>query len=257
MAVLGVVLAVAFVILSISQNGSIMDFYDEPSIFIVIGGTIGALLCNYPIKSLLSMGKAFILTIKFKAPNRQLILDKLVELSYASKKEGLLALERYTEEMKDEFFKKGVLLIVDGTSPEDARNTLESDIAIKEQQEKLVQDIYNQASKLAPAFGMIGTLIGLINMLKTLEDTATLGPSMSIALITTFYGALLANVLFIPVAGRLKYISDNEVECKTMILEGVLAIQAGESPYLIKEKLGSYIVKSGKEKKKDSEEEDT
>lgn len=256
MSVLGIALAFFLVIFAILENGQLSAFYDKASILIVIGGTIGAMVCNYPLKNLLSSVKAFIKVIKFKPQNRKDILDKLVELAYASKKEGLLALEKYTDEMKDEFFKKSILLIVDGTSPEDTRNTLESDIAITEQQDLLIQDIYTQGGKLAPAFGMIGTLIGLINMLGKLEDTGTLAASMSVALITTLYGALLANIFFIPVSGRLKFISNNEVECKTMILEGVLSIQAGESPYLIKEKLGSYIVKSGKEKSTSSEEEE-
>lgn len=255
MALIGIALAILFVVYSILESGQLGDFFNMPSIYIVLGGTIGAILCNYPFKNIISCGKAFIRVIKFKAPDRQVILDKIVELSYASKKEGLLALEKHTEDMTDEFFKKSILLIVDGTSPEDTRNTLESEIAIKEQHDKLIQDIYNQASKLAPAFGMIGTLIGLINMLKKLDDAATLGPSMSIALITTFYGALLANALFIPVAGRLKFISDTEIENKTMMLEGILSIQAGESPYLIKEKLSSYVIKSGKEKAQELEKE--
>ncbi|MFA5340347.1 MAG: MotA/TolQ/ExbB proton channel family protein [Clostridia bacterium] len=255
MALVGVVLAILLVIYGILENGQIITFYDLPSIYIVIGGTIGALLCNYPLKDLITSIKAFTKVVKYKTPNRKAILDKIVELAYASKKEGLLALEKYTEEMKDDFFKKGLLLIVDGTSPEDARNTLESEISITEQHDKLIQDIYGQAAKLSPAFGMIGTLIGLINMLQKLNDVSNLGTSMSVALVTTFYGAFLANVLFIPAAGRLKFISDTEVENKTMMLEGILAIQAGESPYLIKEKLSSYIIKSGKEKKEESEEE--
>ncbi|MFA7672258.1 MAG: MotA/TolQ/ExbB proton channel family protein [Clostridia bacterium] len=255
MAIIGIALAIFLVLYSIMLNGKLISFYDLPSVYIVIGGTIGALLCNYPLKNLLACGKAFIKVIKFKAPDRQAILDKIIELAYASKKEGLLALEKYTEEMTDEFLKKGVLLIVDGTKPEDARNALESDIAITEQHEKLAQDIFNQASKLAPAFGMIGTLIGLINMLGKLDDIGTLGSSMSIALVTTFYGSCVANIVCIPVAGRLKCISDIEVENKTMMLEGIMAIQSGESPYLIKEKLSSYIIKTGKESKKEDEEE--
>jgi chemotaxis protein MotA len=255
MAIIGIALSIFLVFYSILLNGKLISFFDLPSIYITVGGTIGSLLCNYPLKSLLACGRGIVKVVKFKAPDKQAILDKIIELAYASKKEGLLALEKYTEEMTDEFLKKGVLLIVDGTKPEDARNVLESDISLTEQHDKLIQDVFNQAAKLAPAFGMIGTLIGLINMLGKLDDIGTLGDSMAVALVTTFYGSVIANVICIPIAGRLKCISDIEVENKTMMIEGIMAIQSGESPYLIKEKLSSYIVKTGKEIKKEDEEE--
>lgn len=249
----GLILGAFFVIWAIVSDGSIKDFYEISSIFIVIGGTFGAMMFNYPLTSFIGGLKAFIRVITYKAVNRQELLDKIIELAYTSKKEGLLALENYASEIKEEFFKKGILLVVDGTSPELTKNILELDITLKEDQDKLEQDFMNDAAKFAPAFGMIGTLIGLIKMLKNLNDSETLGPSMSIALITTFYGALLANVVFTPLAGRLKNISKYECESKEMIVEGILSIQSGESPFTIKEKLSSYLIK--KVKKEDEEKE--
>ncbi len=254
MAIIGLILATVLVIYAIMESGNLLAFYDFASVLIVLGGLAGSMIANYSLAQLGRALKSFPKIITYKPPNRSEILDQIIELAYASKKEGLLALEKYTEDMKDPFFKKAILLIVDGTSPENVRTTLEGDINLKELQETQVQDVYNQASKLAPAFGMIGTLIGLINMLGKLEDMDSLGTNMAVALITTFYGAFLANAIFIPVSGKLQTISDNEVEIKTMVLEGILAIQSGESPYLIKERLSSYIIKSRKDSKEDAEE---
>jgi len=249
----GLLMGAGFVVYAIVSGGSISDFIDASSVMIVIGGTFGAMLFNYPIERFIGGVKSFMKVVTYKEINRKELLDKIVELAYASKKEGLLALETYAEEIKEAFFKKGILLVVDGTSPELTRTILELDISIKEDQDKWEQDFMNDAAKFAPAFGMIGTLIGLIKMLSNLSDSDSLGPSMSIALITTFYGALLANVVFTPLAGRLKYISKFESESKEMIVEGILAIQSGESPFTIKEKLNTYIFGKGKEKDEEKE----
>ena len=241
------VIAFGFVFLSIASGGAIGDFIDTDSLMIVCGGTAGALLLNYPIDAFMTAFKSFMKILSYKKKNLDDLLRKIIELAYMSKKEGLLALEAGAEDIQEPFFKKGIMLVVDGTSPELTKEALELDMALGDERSGNEQMFMLDAAKFFPAFGMIGTLIGLIKMLKNLSDASTLGPSMAIALITTFYGALLANVIFTPMAGRLKTMSAEDRIYKEMVVEGVLAIQSGETPYLIEEKLGSFI-----DKKKDA-----
>jgi len=250
--IIGIVIAFGFVIFSIMSGGDINDFIDNQSIMIVFGGTMGAMLLNYPVEAFATAVKSFIKIVKYKKKNLDDVLRKIIELAYMSKKEGLLALEAGAEDIKEDFFRKGIMLVVDGTSPDLTKEALELDMTITEEKSGTEQMFMLDMAKFFPAFGMIGTLIGLIKMLKNLSDASTLGPSMAIALITTFYGALLANVVFTPMAGRLKLMSNEENIYREMVVEGVLAIQSGETPYLIEEKLGSFINKK-KSKKEGAE----
>jgi chemotaxis protein MotA len=150
-------------------------------------------------------------------------------------------LEDAAYQVEDDFLKKGILLIVDGTDPELVRNILETELAFLEDRHKTGQSIFETMGALAPAFGMIGTLIGLIRMLRNLNNPEAIGPGMAVALLTTFYGALLANLVFIPVAGKLKIRSNEEILNKEVMIEGMLSIQAGENPRIIEEKLKAFL----------------
>ncbi|TCO79941.1 motility protein A [Marinisporobacter balticus] len=239
--IIGIVSGLGMIIWGIVIDGSISTFYNLPSIVIVLGGTIAGICVAYPLNKL----KDALVVVKkaFASKNHDPmeIISKIIEIANIARREGLLALEEAAENIDDKFLQKGVMLIVDGTDPELVRNILETELAFVEERHGEGRSIFDTLGSLAPAFGMIGTLIGLINMLKTLEDPSAVGPQMSVALITTFYGSLLANLIFIPIAAKLKIRSREEILIKEVMVEGLLSIQAGENPRIIEVKLKSFL----------------
>lgn len=240
--VLGLVAGTICIVVSIIiGGGGIMDFIDMPSVFIVIGGTICALLVSYPMPKLLEGLK----TIKYAFSKQDIdpteVIKKINDLALAARKEGLLALEEIAQSMDDAFLQKGILLIVDGTDAELLRSILETEIAFVENRHKDNQKVWESMADLGPAWGMIGTLIGLIIMLGALSDPSSLGPKMAVALITTFYGSIIANFIATPVANKLKLNSNDEILHKQVMVEGLLSIQAGENPRVIEEKLKAFL----------------
>ena len=169
------------------------------------------------------------------------VIEEIINLANVARKEGLLSLEEYAENLDDDFLQKGIMLIVDGTDPELVRNILETELVFLEERHTEGQSIFETMGTYSPAFGMLGTLIGLINMLRHLDDPSTIGPNMSVALVTTFYGSMLANVVFLPMAQKLKIRSKSEILVKELMVEGLLSIQAGENPRIIEEKLKTFI----------------
>ena len=168
-------------------------------------------------------------------------IAKIIELSNVARKEGLLALEEVAQNLDDEFMKKGILLIVDGTEPELVRGILETELMNMDERHRSVAGFFETWAALGPAWGMIGTLIGLVNMLKDLQDSSAIGPSMATALLTTLYGSLIANWFCTPIANKLKEQNSIEYQLKEIVIEGLLSIQAGENPRVIEEKLKSFL----------------
>lgn len=237
----GLIAGSAFIIAGIYLKGNLGNFYDLPSIMITVGGTAAAMLIAYPINKIAEIGKILKKVFFTRSYNLQEVISKIIELANIARREGLLALEEAVYKIDEPFLQKGILLIVDGTDPELVRNILETELSFIEERHQQGQEIFETAASLAPGFGMIGTLIGLINMLKSLDDPSSLGPGMSVALVTTFYGSLIANLFCIPVAKKLKYNSSKEILIKEMMLEGILSIQAGENPRIIEEKLRAFL----------------
>ena len=196
----------------------------------------------YP-KQAKSFPKHFKIMLRLDAFNPEQYVEKLTELAQIARKNGLLALEEKAKEQEDPFFQQAIMLIVDANDPDRVRSILENDIEQTSERHQEVIAMYERGSNAAPAFGMIGTLIGLINMLKNLSDSdmETLGPSMSVALITTFYGSLLAHVLFNPIASNLTARDEEEILCRQIIVEGIMAIQSGENPKFLRERLMTFM----------------
>ncbi len=244
--IVGLVVAIILVIISICLGdagvASIFGFLDAPSAMITFGGAFAAcLVMSSNIKEYVGNIKSIGLIMKPIKSNEEEIIKQIIDLSNVARKEGLLALEETANEFDDEFIKKGVLLIVDGTDPEFVRSILETELTCIEERHKSVISFWENLASMGPAWGMIGTLIGLINMLGNLSDIAAVGPNMSIALITTLYGSMLANWICTPVATKLKSNNGVEIMTKEIIVEGLLSIQAGENPRIIEEKLKSFI----------------
>jgi len=223
---------------------NLWNFFDAASIFIVIGCTFAIVVASFPGKTLGSIPKHFGVILnanKFKPLD---IIDQLVELAQTARKNGLLALEGKANEQEDPFFKQAIMLIVDANDPDKVRAILENDIECMSARHEDAAALYDKASAVAPAFGMVGTLVGLINMLKTMDPTTgggDLGKNMSTALVTTLYGCILAHMIFGPIANNLRIRDSEEVLCKEIIVEGIMSIQSGANPKFLREKLMTFM----------------
>ncbi len=217
------------------------NFWDPASVLITIGGSLAGVLASHTLEDFLKGIKSFTMIFKSPKANVEEVIKNIIDLSNIARKEGLLALEEAANGIEDEFLKKGVMLVVDGTDPELVRGILETDLNCIESRHKSVIGFWQKWAELGPAWGMIGTLIGLINMLQKLSDPSTIGPNMAVALVTTLYGSLLANWLCGPVANKLTVNNNVEIMIKEVTVEGLLSIQAGENPRVIEEKLKSFL----------------
>lgn len=256
--IIGLLAAIAFMVNGMMQGATgynpaqIGNFFDPASILITVGGTIATVVTSYPMKMLKQIPKHFKIILNTKKHNPTTYIEELVELAQIARKNGLLALEEKANQQQDAFFKQSIMLIVDSTDPEKLRSILNNDIECLSARHDDVAGMYEKASAVAPAFGMIGTLVGLINMLKNMDPTSgssSIGTDMGTALITTLYGCIMAHMMFSPIANNLRIRDAEECLCKQIILEGVVSIQAGENPKFIKEKLLGFM----EEKQRDAE----
>lgn len=224
--------------------GQLANFADAASIFIVLGGTLATIIAGHPGKMLAKFPKHLGIIFNQKKFNPTSVIDEVVEFAQIARKNGLLALEERANQLEDPFFKKSIMLIVDGNDSDKVRDMLTSDIEQLSTRHDDVASMYEKASAAAPAFGMVGTLIGLINMLVNMDPengSSSIGKDMGTALITTFYGVILANLIFNPIANNLRTRDEEECLCRQLIVEGVMAIQSGENPKFIREKLEGYL----------------
>lgn len=225
----------------LSGGGTFKMFYDPASIAITVGGSFSALLINYPLNEFKRLVKVLVQSFKETSMAGLDIINEFGELSKKARREGLLSLEDDIDKVEDAFLKKGLQMVVDGIEPETIREILELEIGEMEKRHKDGSDMLRSWAAYAPAFGMLGTLIGLIQMLANLNDPSALGPGMGKALITTYYGSLIANLIMNPMAANLTYKSGRESTIREMMLEGILAIQSGVNPRIVEEKLVSYL----------------
>lgn len=237
----GIVLSFALVLSAIMMGSSLSIFINIPSVMIVVGGTLGATMINYPLPDILKVTKVVKNAFFMKKMTASELIATFVNLAGIARREGILALESKLNEMNDEFMKKGMQLSVDGLEPAAIKEILETEIEAIQDRHKLGAEIFTTMGTFAPALGMIGTLIGLVQMLQTMSDPSTIGPAMAVALLTTFYGAVMANILFLPIAGKLKNRSSEEVMMKDLMTEGVISIAKGENPRVIEQKLNAYL----------------
>lgn len=238
--ILGVVVIV-FGIISSAGPAGFGEYVDPPSAIITFGGSLTATLLSLSLEDFINGIKSFALVLKAPAINTGEMITKIIELSNIARKEGLLSLEEAAADMEEPFLKKGILLIVDGTDPDLVRAIMETELVSIEGRHKTCIGFWETLGSMGPAWGMIGTLVGLVDMLYHLQDMAALGPSMAVALITTLYGSVLANWLCIPIANKLKADNAGEMMLKEVMIEGLLSIQAGENPRVIEEKLKSFL----------------
>lgn len=237
----------------ISNHADVMTYLNFPSAIITFGGAIFATMLSYSMQDFLNSMKSIKLIFKTSAMNTSEMIKSIIELSNVARKEGLLSLEEAAADLDEPFLKKGILLIVDGTDPDLVRGIMETELVSIESRHKTVIGFWEALASMGPAWGMIGTLVGLVNMLNNMSDPSRIGGDMAVALITTLYGSVLANWLCTPVAGKLKAQNAQEMQLKEIMVEGLLSIQAGENPRVIEEKLKSFL--APKERATEGEEE--
>ena len=245
--ILGLITGFGLVIGSIVMGGGASWFLNLPSAMIVVGGTIGAVLINYPISDLFGVAKIARNVFFRKVLNTDKMIATLLDMSKIARRDGILALENKMEDIKDPFFAKGMKLMIDGVEPVVLSRILNTELEYISERHRLGAEIFMTMGNFAPAMGMVGTLIGLIKMLVQMEDPSSIGPAMAIALVTTFYGVLLANLIFLPAAGKLKTQSSGERMQRQLMISGILSIQSGDNPRVLEDKLHSFI--SPKERK--------
>ena len=242
-----VILALMFGIVSAEDGinfALLSNFISAPSIFITVGGTFFALVAAFPFKTFKNLPKHLKMVFGRDKKDLYEYVEIITELSREARKKGLLSLEEKAYGFKDEFLKESILLIVDAIEPDKLQVWLDQKLSNIEKRNQGERKFYEVGAALAPAFGMIGTLIGLVNMLKTMNlegGPELLGENMSLALITTFYGALLANCFFIPMANKIELAQEREMLFKELIVEGVISIKEGENPKFIREKLLNFL----------------
>ena len=238
---IGIVLGWALIIGAILIGEGAGTFLNIPSILITIGGTFTATLINFPLGNVLGVFSVVKKTVMYKLPSATAEIERMVRLARVARSEGLLALENSLDEIHDPFLQKSIQLVVDGTDPEVLRDVLTTELEQLRLRHSTGKSILDFMGSAAPAFGMIGTLIGLVQMLSNMKDPSSIGSGMATALITTFYGSLVANLICIPLAGKLELRSRQESVSKMLIIEGVAAIQAGLNPRLVEEKLKTFL----------------
>lgn len=246
---IGFVLLIVSVIMGGGASG-ITAFINIPSMMIVVGGTICATLVRYPLQRVTGLISLIMKTIFVKLSSPQVEMQNLVEYAKLARREGLLALESKVVDIKDAFLSKSIQLLVDGTDAEGLRTILEKEIDNIRGRHSIGKGVLESMGTVAPAFGMMGTLIGLVLMLRELDDPSKIGVGMATALITTFYGVLLANLIFLPMSGKLEVRSKEETLLKELILEGVVSIQSGDNPSIVEEKLKGFLSPSQRKEKK-------
>jgi chemotaxis protein MotA len=222
-------------------GGDPAAFLSPSSILIVVGGTIGAVMVAYlmdDFKNLLVIMK-FVFSLRKLTPNE--VINRIVTYAQQSRRDGVLALEGALETEDDEFLKRGLMLVVDGQDVESINQILDTEIEHMKKRHSAGADFYSQMAIYSPALGLIGTLIGLVQMLGQMEDPSTIGPAMAVALLTTFYGAVMANVLFNPIAGKLRIRSEEEQLLRNLELQGIMQIAAGSNPRIVEQQLHAYL----------------
>ncbi|MBP0957295.1 MAG: motility protein A [Oscillospiraceae bacterium] len=253
--IVGFVIAVGMTFYGMVSGGELEWFVDIPSIAIVVGGTIGAVIANYPMSTLKNMGKLLKLAILSPKYDPDSYIEQMVNYCKTARQKGILALEEQANACTDTFMKSALMLIVDANDSDKVKSMLDDSINFLCDRHDQNIAIFNRAAGVAPAFGMVGTLCGLIGMLRLMDPTdpnsaAGLGSSMATALVTTFYGSILAHVIFTPIGNQLQYLHNREVLCLQIVEEGTLAIISGANPRYVEEKLRMMLPMNTKPKGK-------
>lgn len=240
--IVGMIGAIGFIVMAMVQGGDIGMFINVPSILIVFCGSLFVVLSQFSLGQFLGAGKIAAKAFMFKIEAPEALIHKVVEMADAARKGGFLALEE--AQIDNPFMQKGVDMLVDGHDVEVVRETLSKDISMTTQRHEFGASIFKALGDIAPAMGMIGTLIGLVAMLSNMDDPKSIGPAMAVALLTTLYGAFLANIICLPISAKLNVRSQEEKVNQSLVFDGILGIADGQNPRVIDGILKSYLAES-------------
>ena len=238
---IGILVASGLVIVSISMGGSVTWFINYPSLMIVIGGTMGATLLAYPLSEVMSVFGVAKNVFLHRYQNQNELISLLVRFARKARKEGILSFESELKNVDNPFMVKGLNLAIDGMDSGAIEDILRTEIYAIEERHRLGADIFLTMGNFSPAVGMLGTIIGLVQMLMQMNDPSSIGKPMAVALLTTFYGVFLSYLFFLPIAGKLKTRSKKELIINEMIMEGIISIQAGDNPRVVEQKLKAFL----------------
>ncbi len=238
---LGIISAFGLVFYAILSSSGLGIFIDVASVFIVIGGTLGVTLITFPLGDVIGVIKVVMNVFFVRTSQAGKVIPTLVDFSGKARRDGILALESVTKDLSDKFLSKGIQLAVDGLEPRAITDILEKEIEYVEERHGKGAETFATMGTISPAMGLIGTLVGLVQMLQNLSDPDSIGPSMAVALLTTFYGAILANMLFLPISGKLRVRHKEEILGMKLMLEGILSISVGDNPRTLEAKLESFV----------------
>jgi len=241
LSIAGLIGGATVVVVSLYLGGNMGLFWSISSVVVVLGGSIMATLLNFGREQITAALRAVSKIFITELPSRETLIELFLDLARKARREGLLGLEDDIDRLDDPFFQKGLRLMVDALEPDAIKNIMQNDMEAMSVRHEASQAVFKAMGTYSPAFGMIGTLIGLIQMLAQLEDPSTMGPAMSLALVTTFYGTVLANMVFLPMAGKLERRSQEELLNKELMLEAIIAIQSGINPRILEERLKSFL----------------
>ncbi len=240
--IIGLILGIGLIVGSIAMgSGGIGPFVNIPALMITVGGSFSALLINFQMKRVLSVFGVVKKCFTQKLPAATEIIEQFKEMSTMARKDGLLALESKVDEIQDEFLRRGLEIVVGGNSKEETQALLETEISCIDERHKIGKKVIDALGSAAPAFGMIGTLIGLVQMLRTLDDPSKIGGGMATALLTTLYGAVLANLFCIPLAGKLETRNKEEIMIRELMMTGLLALIDGQAPRALQSRLSAFL----------------
>ncbi len=238
---IGMMVAFGLVVASILMGGSGGWFVNYPSLMIVFGGTMGATFLAYPLSDVLGVFGVAKNVFLHRSQSSKELIDQIVEFAKKARREGILSFESQLKDVKEPFLAKGLQLAIDGMESNSIEEIMSTEIQFVEERHKVGAEIFDTMGAFAPAVGMLGTIIGLVQMLMQMDDPSSIGGPMAVALLTTFYGVLLANLLFIPIAGKLRMRSKQEVMRKQLMLAGIVAIQSGDNYRVVEQKLDAFI----------------
>lgn len=244
---IGIAVSFGLMLWAILMGGPLTIFIDMPSIAIIFGGTAGVTLINFPMADVLGTVGVIKKTVLIKEPDTNKIIAQLLDFAGKARKGGILSLQDQVDTINDPFLVKALQMAVDGLEPSELKAILLNEVDYISARHSSGGEVLNTMGAIAPGMGMIGTLIGLVQMLQNMSDPAAIGPAMAVALLTTFYGAVLANVLFIPMAGKLKTRSNTEILQKNVIIEGMESILSGENPRIMEQRLHTYLAPQKRE----------
>jgi len=245
--ILGIIMGFALIGWAILSGGTAGAFLDVPSIFIVIGGSIAATMAAIPAGQLKKFTAVFKKAVTNKPQSTEKLIADLVSYAEVARRDGILSLESMCKEIDDPFIVRGIQMAVDGTDPELIEQIMTTELENLIERHDAGKSIFATLGRYAPAFGMIGTLIGLVAMLANMNDPSNIGAGMAVALLTTMYGAILANVVFLPLSDKLSARSAEEVLMKTIIIKGVMSIQSGDNPRIVEQKLRTFLPPGARE----------